>query len=312
MTRLLGWSADNRIPDESYARLQSHPGYRQAVTTLANRMLAAAAKDKALDGIAKDAGRYVATVWALYLNVTGGLTLPRLKDICATSGLLSPGRARAVLLYLRYLGYVTPLANSDRREPVRYAPTPALTDAWRHIVNENLEAARIIEPAVERVLDRLEDPATLGAYMRHIGEGFLVAAKAGLADQAFLRVFLHRHGGMQIVYWIVAAGDPDDEFPPRRPVPLSIAAIARQLRVSRVHVKRILNEAAREGYATFDEAGCITLTENARAQFRYLISTLLIGFLILAAKTIRDVPTLAGAGRQGRGQNDDASISAEL
>ncbi len=287
ITRLLSWDANDTIPIGSYVRLESHPAYVPAVRTLASRMLAAAAEDKALDGIAKDAGRYTATIWSLYLHATGGLTLPRLKEICAASGLLSPGRARAVLLFLRYLGFITPLPQEDRREPVRYAPTPALIKTWRRIVAEDFEAVRLVEPAIHVVARRLEEKIVLETYMRHIGEGLLVAARAGVGETVFTRVFIHRHAGMQLLYWIILSADSDDEFPPAKPVSLSIAAIARQLRVSRVHIKRILNEAAREGFLTFDDAGRIVLAEKARWLIRYAVSTAMIGFIICAAKTAR-------------------------
>jgi hypothetical protein len=312
VARLLSWDANDNIPVSNYERLWAHPAYLTAARTLGRRMLAAAAEDKALDGIVKDAGRYVATIWAFYLNATGGLTLPRLKEICTSSGMLSPGRARAVLLFLRYLGYVTPLASNDRREPVRYLPTQALTGTWRRIVRENLETARLIEPSIGFVSDRLNDAAVLDTYMRHYGAGMVVAAhaRAGAGASAgvndtLMRIFLHRHAGMQLIYWIVTSADPDDEFPPRKPVSLSIAAIARQLRVSRVHIKRILNEAAREGFLTLSDTGSVTLNESARDFIRYMISTNLLAFLICAAKTARDVPAPAPRARE------HASIGAE-
>src|ERR1700744_3813316 len=90
---LESWVADARVPDSLRARMIAHPAYPAAARALAANMMAAGDADKALDGIFKDAGRYLAAVLAIYLHVSGGLTLPRLKEICPATGFLSPGRA---------------------------------------------------------------------------------------------------------------------------------------------------------------------------------------------------------------------------
>src|ERR1700761_6464728 len=72
-----------------------HPRFEAAARKLSRSMLDLAARDAALDGIVKDVGRFTATGLAIYLDATGGLTLARLKEICARGTVISPGRARA-------------------------------------------------------------------------------------------------------------------------------------------------------------------------------------------------------------------------
>ena len=92
------WISDGEIPEAALSRLTSDPRLPEAIRALALNGLEAIAKDKALDGACKDAGRYFAAMLVVYLHASGQLTLPNLKAYCGTSGLLSPGRARAAIV----------------------------------------------------------------------------------------------------------------------------------------------------------------------------------------------------------------------
>ena len=52
---------------------------------------------------------------------------------------------------------------------------------------------------------------------------------------------------MMILSALVLAGEADDGVPPSRPVPVSISDLARRFKVSRVHVKTMLQDAAAAG-----------------------------------------------------------------
>jgi hypothetical protein len=148
---LAAWRA---APDAAGARageLARHP-----------RFPALGEADKALDGVFKDAGRYMTAMCALHLHLSGGLTLPRLKEACGTSGFLSPGRARAMLHYLRHLGYFAPVGET----PMRYVPTESFVSAWGAHQRAALEAARIVEPAAGWIADRLHEPAVFESFSR--------------------------------------------------------------------------------------------------------------------------------------------------
>jgi len=283
------WDVEDVIPDAMYARLYANPDFPRAVRTLSRNMLEAAARDRAFDGIAKDGGRYVATEWALYLDATGGLTLPRLKEICAASGILSPGRARAVLLLLRYLRYVEMVHDQSRDGPALYRPTTALIDAWRLMTRQRMTASRILEPALDRVIERLDDPKVLETVFRLQGGGMFHVATTIDQSNRFLNIFLHRHAGMQLLHTIVMSADPDDEIPP---VPITIATIARRLNVSRTHVKRVLSAAEKAGLLSGADTGVLVLTEPMRFALRYVLATSLMSNIIVASKVVRARPEL--------------------
>ena len=289
---LARWDLKDLIPDDVYEQVYAHPNYVAAMRQFSRNMLDAAASDRGSDGIAKDGGRYVATSWALYLHATGGLTLPRLKEMCAASGVLSPGRARAVLLFLRYLRYIEVAPSQPRGGPVLYRPTKALIDAWRLLMRQRLRAACQLEPAADLVIARLDQPEVLEGFFVHLGLGMFEVATVMDQNSAFIEIFLHRHAGIQLVHMINASADEDDDFPPKKPIPITIAAMARQLNVSRTHIKRVLSAAEKAGLVSGADEGALTLSEPMRFAMRYVLTTTLIGNLIVASKVVRERPEL--------------------
>jgi len=264
--------------------LTLHPRFPAAARALSAKLIGHAESDPAFDGVHKDAGRFIAGCWAVSLHASGGLSLPRLKAACASSGVMSPGRARAILQILLFLRYIEALPSAERGAPLHYAPTAAMLNGWGIVVRLGLEAARIIEPAVDAVLARLEEPAVLSEFMEQLGGGFLPAVFHEPYPD-FIRVFVNPHAGMQLIDIIVMASDGDGEFPARRPIPISINATAQRLRVSRAHIRRLLDKAESSGFLVRRKEGAILLTDTAHAAIRYAMALRLYGFLLCAAKT---------------------------
>ena len=84
---LASWDGADADVFAAIARTSAHPGFASASRALADGMLRLAAEDRVLDGVFKDAGRYVVAMIAFALHHEGRLTLPRLKAVCAYSGL---------------------------------------------------------------------------------------------------------------------------------------------------------------------------------------------------------------------------------
>ncbi len=293
--RLLSWDAYGEEPEAVYARLRAHPRYRAAVQTFAHNMLAQAEADPALDGILKDAGRNVAAKCLAYLHVTGGLTLPRLRELCASIGLVSPGRARALLLYLRYVGYVQLLPLRRKGAPAQYLPTERFLKTWRNHMRAMLEAAAAIEPAAGVVLRDLDVAGVFETFVRCISEGYLEGLHNIDPESPFFRVFMHRYAGTQLVHLLVTA--TPDVFPPHQPFALSISAAARRFAVSRTHIRRMLVAAERGGLLRLQPDGAIRLEPSGREEIDHIYATQIIVFLIAAARTLKARPDLVGVSR---------------
>jgi hypothetical protein len=281
-------------PFEALTRVLEHPGFPRAARALAANMLAVADADPALASVFKDAGRYVAAMWAFYLYAGEGLTLPRLKAVSAQSGLLSPGRARALLQFLEHLGYVTALRRGRGGAAVAYAPTPAFLAAWEAQLRAALEAARCIEPGVSAVLDRLHEPAVLNAFARTHAGGLLGAVSGPQELPSFVRVFSHAHGGSQVV-WTLLVSSTDGDFPPHRAGPVSVSAMARRFGVSRIHIMRVFDDARGAGLASLQPDGWVVLEPNAREQIKFLYAVQLAQLLSAAAKTLSAAEAAARA-----------------
>jgi hypothetical protein len=284
---LESWVAGARIPESLYTRMIAHPAYPAAARALAANMMAAGDSDKALDGIFKDAGRYLAAMLAMYLHVSGGLTLPRLKEICAATGFLSPGRARALLIYMRYLGYVVPVSGRARGEPARYRPTESFVASWRKQVHAALAAAQLVDADVGLLLARLDEEAVLESFVRIQGEGLLASAQGADQNMAVLRIFVHRHAGTQVIWSMLLADD--ETFPPAKPIALSVSTLARRFDVSRIHLRRMLDNAKREGLLTLNEDGTVILLPPLRAMLDALYATQLVRLLSAAAQTLAEL-----------------------
>lgn len=288
--RLASWDADEKIPPEWYERLQKHPDYCLAILSFATRILDLSRTDKAFDSVCKDVARYGVAQWVVYLHMTGGITLSRLKVLCVRSGLLSPGRARALLIYLRYIGFIELSNGKEGGRSIQYRPTPALLAAIIHLVRAGLEAMIHVEPAAAAAVARLEEETFADALLRQLGSGLLEASVALPQETPFFRAFMHPSAGMQMLYWmIVAAAKRGDPFPPQKPIPISMSEVAQDLRVSRTHVQRMLRTAEREALIARHDDGTVQFTANLVADSSYILSGLLLGYVISAVKAQHDL-----------------------
>lgn len=280
---LAWWEAADLNPTAALATLIAHPALGRAVKMLAANMLEVAARDRVLDSLFKDAGRYVAAMWALYLHDTGGLTLARLKEVCARSGLLSPGRARALLLFLEHLGFVERAA--ARGGAALYAPTALFRQAWAAQLRAALEAGRVLEPELDLVLMR-GGAGVLETFGRIHAEGLLQSIGGEAPIPEFLTVFMHAHAGNQII-WSLLMTVEGEAFPPERAGPISASALSRSFGVSRVHVNRLFAEADRTGLARMHRDGTVRFEPSAREQMAYLYAAQFMQILAAAAKSAR-------------------------
>jgi hypothetical protein len=288
LSALLAWDARVAAEDR-YARVRASPHYADAARAFAGAMLAQAEADRALDALLKDAGRNVAAKCLAYLHVTGGLTLPRLKALCASTGLVSPGRARLLLMYLQHLGYATPSPRCEPKAARRYDPTPRFLDTWRRHMRATLESAAVVEPAVSSVLASLDAPGVFESYVRYISDAYLEGLKDIDIDDPFFRTFMHSYAGTQIVHGLVVAAR--DGFPPHDPIAFHPTETAKRFSVSRLHVRRMMDAAQRGGLLRLAD-GSLVLTTAGRAAVDHVYATQLIVFLVAAARTVRDCPKL--------------------
>ncbi|HEY1708035.1 MAG TPA: hypothetical protein VGG10_07205 [Rhizomicrobium sp.] len=291
-SRLTRWRAPvGASPGDGVGLVMRHPRFPAAARRLSQNMLAITRNNASLDAIVKDAGRFAATGLAVHLHATGGLTLPRLKEVCASTTFISPGRARAILLFLRFLRYVEPAGG----RPALYVPTGELLDAWHTLMRAATEAAETVEPAMTLISNRLADRAFMLDFMRVQGALALATLDSGPKDNAFWRVVLNRHAGMQLMHHLMLAVPDTGAYPPEEPIAYSAAELARVLRVSRPHIARLIKAGEREGLFASDTEGRVSLLAPARHDIGLVIALRLWAALRTAAQlhTDRDAPRVS-------------------
>jgi hypothetical protein len=207
-----------------------------------------------LNWLMDDRGRLLFGYLALYLHAmrdpadpSSGLTPTRMKSICVEFDVCSPGRAGAMLSLMRFSGYLTPDVQVMDKRQRRLLATPKLYELLRARWRLHMSAAAPLLPDGAALLAALDDPdfdnALVTAMVERFHAGFrLMHASPGVG------LFGERNAGILILMTLVAAGAEDDTVPPQRPVPISIAALARRFAVSRPHVLKLIRDAAGEGF----------------------------------------------------------------
>ncbi len=279
LSGLAWWAGPGQDFMEGLGEAGGRPNFPEAARALCANMLLLAVAHTGLGAVFKDAGRYVAAMWAFHLDETEGLTLARLKEVCGRSALLSPGRARALLQFLQHLGYAERLAGPPRAAAWRL--TDAFRRDWALQLRASLEAGRILEPQMGLILEA-KDEAALWTYGRLHAEGLFQAA----TDEplpAPLAAFMHAHAGNQILWTLLASGEAD-AFPPALAGPVSVSALARRFKVSRIHVHRIFERTAREDVASLGPDGHVRFNEAAREILRWIYAAQLAQILAAAGR----------------------------
>lgn len=221
----------------------------------------------------QDMGRLAAGVWAFYLEITpGGLTLARLTELMVQTRVSGPGRARTLIAYLRFIRFIesAPIGADARRR--LFVTTPSLKSAFRNRLYNELEARKHLDPAVVWVLDRFHDDLVFTAYFTVISEVSMSIMQIGTKRTSVLDLFSERYAGMTVLGELLLGGDPDDHFPPRRPVRYSLADIANRCGTSRAQVLGLLKKARNAGLLIPQDDGGELLSPDLREAIEAFIA----------------------------------------
>jgi len=251
-----------KASDAEIAALKAHPQFPEACRQAAVSVITLYRGNRLVNALMNDRGRSAIIFLALYLHhqwraedPRSGLTMSRLKSICADQNIGSPGRIETFVMLMRMFGVLKHMPSPADQRVRRLAPTERLTamlyERWRGL----LDAMTPVMPEAATISAGLADETFARGLVRRLGEDFL-AGKRPLEDRRARELFGDRNAGVMIALSLITAGGPG-AFPPHNPVAVSISALARQFGVSRVHVRKLLRDAADAGYirrATTDGA----------------------------------------------------------
>ena len=243
--------------------------------------------------------RYIISVFAMHLHFAGrsndpnsGLTASRLRKLCVDRKICSPNRAEAMLAIMRDYGHLVPAPGEADRRLRRLVPSELLFAWHRKRCTHFFEAAAKVMPQHADALAALAAPAFMPKFTRHLArthvEGFHYVEL--VPD---VRLFFERSAGGPILMTIALSGASGDTFPPSRPVSISLTGIGRSFGVSRVHVRRLVQEGVSAGLlertgSSGDEIG---MTPRLSDAVRRVLATYMVHYTHCARLAHADIAT---------------------
>jgi hypothetical protein len=241
-------AADGGFAMESaMAEMRAHPRFAEGMRQSVAQSVAMFEDDPASRPAMKNPNAQMGAFFALYLAESGGLTLARIQQLCVDLGMMSPGRAVAMLARWRLLRYVELAAEQpDRRKRV-YALTASMRWALMRQLHKDVAALAVIEPEAQAVADGFATPEIARKFVIRFGEWLIELMRRYDELRGAADIFPEHEAGLMILNALLLSGGPDDVFPPVGPVRYSIASLARRFGVSRPHVRKLLRDAERRG-----------------------------------------------------------------
>ncbi|MEJ8571044.1 hypothetical protein [Microbaculum marinum] len=237
-------------PDQ-VAALCADPRFPAARRRIVTGLVGHFRGNRIVNRVLNDRGRILMGLLILDLHFNGeadgGLTATRLKQVCAETGVCSPGRVTAMLGIMRLFDFITDRPGPDRRVR-RLVPTGRLLavhrERWRHF----FEALSLLGHDGAAAQDRLDDPAFVAPLLGAMAGMF----RGGMRVTDYvpeLAPIVRRDGGLMIVLSIALAGEAG-RADAAGPVDLTISAMAKRFAVSRGHVLSVLRDAEQQGLIT--------------------------------------------------------------
>lgn len=232
---------------ELIASVRAHPRFGEALRHSVTKAIDHIKVDPQLHSTFRDLGHVMLASLALFMDATGGLTHRRLRDLSASSGALSSGRAAALLLRLQFIGYVKGAPDHKNGSVRIYVPTDKMKAAYRKRLIIDLESIAMLAPEAQPIVDGFDDER-FRAYMAEMGKLMLSLGPRSHPDLAAFDAITNRNSGVLFLYMLAKEAWKSGTFPQPGTIHLNASGMARALGVSRMHVLRLLREAEAGGY----------------------------------------------------------------
>jgi DNA-binding MarR family transcriptional regulator len=237
----------NGVSAQSFAELTTHPQFESACRLAAQIAVDRWESSPEAAYIRKDVVRFFYAIFARYLDAgEEGLTFSSMRAICAKAGYGTQTRARAMLIHMRLIGFIKPDPDPVDRRVKRYIPSPAMKTAFQEALKAELTALALIAPEATPAITRLSEPQFFRVYIRTLGEGTIDILKQEKPNPT--QLFARRDAGLLVLYRMLLSGEEGDVYPPRGPVQMSVAGLAKQFKVSRSHVLKLMRDAEEKNY----------------------------------------------------------------
>jgi AraC-like DNA-binding protein len=243
-------------PQLELAALRNHPQFPAAMRATASRLVDLHGRGRLIGWFLSDRTLAILAHAAICLDADArdddantGLTPGRFKSFCARTGMCGEGRVTAILAFMRLTGHLVAETHPADRRITRLRPTDKMLETMRIRLRAQYEGVAMVCPELASAAGRLGDRD----FERELSREFLKRWAIGsrFIDHApDMRIFLERDVGVLILFALMLETDPSEPLPPAKPIPLSIAALARRFNVSRTHILRLVRDAESEGLMT--------------------------------------------------------------
>jgi hypothetical protein len=189
---------------------------------------------------------------AIHLHATGRLYHRGLRAMMGNDGrggVISGGRATAVLWRMRSLGLIAPDSDFERGKQRSYKPQAAMVETYRGHTRATLEALALLDERATRVLEAWDDELTFVRLNSAMIELLLASIARKDVNQQPLHGVSYMAQGIPITLSVVAPAFETGAMA-EGPVTVSLSAIAQRWGVSRPHVRRIVQRLERAGLQT--------------------------------------------------------------
>ncbi|MGV3578764.1 hypothetical protein [Brevundimonas sp.] len=223
------------------------PGFAEAVRHSTSAPLALLDRDPGFYRCIGDIPTYALGVMALHLHALDRLHHRGFQEVA--KDLFSAGRASAVLKRMQTMGLIFPVDAFSQGRQRRYAPAPAMVQAFRTCYLIELKSLALLDPRVISMVEIWDEPETFDRIVAFLAERHLQAPSLDEELIEPLGGVGRRSMGLFLAYALAEtafkAGLPRAEGV----IEINMTHIARRLGISRTHGRRIL--------ATLEEAGLI-------------------------------------------------------
>ncbi|MEO8115011.1 MAG: hypothetical protein ABI655_11550 [Phenylobacterium sp.] len=237
------------VSAKAIAWMRAQPGFNAAVRNSLGGGFSHNDHHPAFKRLAVDMGSLMLGVIALHLDATGGLTHRRLRSLAGNSGIVSAGRASALLMRMQMIGWVSAARDLPPGVPKLYRPTPQMIAAFQAKYRLELESIQLMAPDAGELLAWYDQPEGFRAFMAEYGVLVLRdLARPRPPVNSLLEIAGRRAGVLVLSALGIAAAEAADGSPAPAPVRISLAGLSRRFGVSRTQVAAILRDAAAAGY----------------------------------------------------------------
>lgn len=257
-----------------HLRRRALPGFRDLARDIVEVWGPHPGASGEISRLLRDMGRFAAGSWAIYLEATpGGLTVARMSEAMERTTVSGPGRARALLAYLRFIGYVEPAPEVGDGRSRHFRTTRSMRSAFRERLRHELLVRSAVDPAIPALLERFErDESVFNRFFATLSEVSLANAENTTPARNELDLFSERYAGMIILCELLQRGAPGDTFPPRGSLDFTVAGLAARCETSRMQVTSLLSRARKAGFLIPADDGGERLSEPLLQNMEGLIA----------------------------------------